>query len=430
MYRTMRKKRILAISCIVLSLVLISCSADVTKESTRNSEIDDKGTTMTEASTSEIKIRYDFEDFDEDKMATLADEWAENAQEALWSNFWDEDRQYLRREWPAQEEDRGLDYWWFAHAIDVLCDGYERTGDVKYLERAALVADGVYTRNGNSFINNFFDDMNWMALALMHYYDLTGEDFYLEQSQILFDEITSAWSGIAGGGIAWNRESLNFKNTPSNAPAVIIAVRLFERTNDSKYSDWAHKIFAYVQENLREADTGFIIDGIRSLKEDQILRYAYTYNHGTYIGAACEMYRLTGDETYLDYAGQTLANAFDQYTNSRAVIIEEGEGDGGLFKGILMRYVTQYYFTLPEPAEEVRQWICQNATFAEKRAVNDHGIIADRWMGPSKREQHLSSHLSGVKLMEACWRVNSSDYKENMNMNNFMKLERRAEKGS
>lgn len=331
-------------------------------------------------------------------------EEADKAQEALWSIFWDESRAYLRRDYPHQEDDRGIDYWWFAHSIDTQVDAYQRTGNDEFLERADKIAKGVYERTGNSFINDYFDDMEWMGLALLRYYDETQDEFYLEHSEILFKEVSEAWSGIAGGGIGWNRESLNFKNTPSNAPAVMLAVRLFERTGNEDYSDWAFKIFDYLHEYLRR-DDGFLIDGIRSANEEEIIANAYTYNHGTYMGAASEMYRLTGDEKYLQYADETFDNAMETYNNSRGVISETGEGDGGLFKGILLRYAAFYYFTNPDRPEKVREWVRKNADSVIEYAISPFGLIADRWNGPFKREQHLSSHLSGVKLLEGAWRL-------------------------
>lgn len=343
-----------------------------------------------------------------EKLSNLFYAEADKAQDALWEEFWDESRKYLRREFPHGDSDKGIDYWWFAHAIDTQVDAFERTGDDKYLERADKIAKGVYERTSNSFINDYFDDMEWMALALLRYYDKTGDEFYLQHSERLFEEISGAWSGIAGGGVGWNRESLNFKNTPSNAPAVMLAVRLFERTQKEEYKEWAGKIFEYLHTRLREED-GYIIDGIRSANEEEIVSLAYSYNHGIYIGAASEMYRLTQDEKYLQYADETFDNAVKTYANSRNIIDETGEGDGGLFKGILIRYITYYYFTHPEHPEKVADWVRTNANFVIENAVNPFGLIADRWNGPFKREQHLSSHLSGVKLLEAAWRIDSNE---------------------
>ena len=83
------------------------------------------------------------------------------------------------------------------------------------------------------------------------------------------------------------------------------------------------------------------------------------------------------------------------------ILKETGEGDGGLFKGILVRYFTLYYYALPEERTDIKEWILHNAKSVAERSINDAGMISDNWSGPSKEEQHLSSHLSGVKLFEA-----------------------------
>ena len=372
--------------------------SEVIESASSSEDFDD----MTDTSENEIDQEIDMK----------FNEAANEAQDALWHEFWSEERDYLHRNYPKQEDDTGHDYWWFAHAIDVMVDGYERTEDSEYLDRANKIAEGVYTRTNNSFINDFFDDMDWMALALLRIYDNTNDENYLQHSKDLFDEIKSAWSGVAGGGLGWSRGSRHFKNTPTNAPAVILAVRLYERTGDVFYQEWAHKIFNWLHETLRDSETGYINDGINDRKDNTLTTNAYTYNHGIYIGAALEMYRMTADSTYLDHAQLTYENAKSYYSNVRGIIFEEGEGDGGLFKGILMRYVTLLGFTVPELRDDVTDWVLTNATAAMERSTNDAGVIADRWNGPYKNEQHLSSHLSGVKVLEAAWRLTTNKYEE------------------
>lgn len=324
---------------------------------------------------------------------------ADLAQDVLWDLHWNEDLEYLHREIPVSKEDRGIDYWWFAHAIDALVDGYERTLDEKYLERAHKVAHGVHRRTGHSFINDYFDDMAWMGLALLRLYEYTEEGFYLEQTEILFDEILTAWTDVAGGGIAWSRGSPQFKNAPVNGPTVILAAELYNLTGDEVYEAWAHKIFDWLHEVLRDPDSGYIADGINDHHDMQLTHRAYTYNHGTYIGAATELYLMTDDEKYLEYARKTFENAVDVYDSPSGINSETGEGDGGLFKGIFIRNLALYAAVADDA--EAYDYIHRNASSVINHAMNENGRISDSWSGPRKETPQLSTHLSGIMLLEA-----------------------------
>ena len=381
-----------------------------TKETTEPSSTEPTTEITTSPTTSESEV---ISTVDEARAKTYF-ELAEQSQDALYDQYWDELRGYFRREYPNKITDRGNDYWWFAHAIDTLIDGYERTGDSKYIERAEEAVKGVRRRHGSSLINDFYDDMEWMGLALVRLYDKTKNTQYLDLAKGLFKEIEGGWSEVAGGGISWQKNRRHFKNTPANAPAAILAVRLHERTDEEQYREWAHKIFNWINDTLRDPITGYIPDGINDHEDMKITWNAYTYNHGVYIGAALEMYRMTGDPKYLDYAEKTYQNAVATYSGDNGVIKEEGQDDGGLFKGILLRYVTQYYFTQNQNRPDIRNWLYTNADTAAANAINSVNLVSDKWNGPAKEtDQQLSSHLSGTMLFEFAWQNSALEHSDN-----------------
>ncbi len=339
---------------------------------------------------------------------------ADQSQLALYENYWDAERGYFRREFPHNPNDIGHDYWWFAHAVDTLIDGFERTGDSTYLTRATETVQGMQALHGESLINDFYDDMEWMGLALVRLYDHTGEAQYLELAKNLFTDIQGGWSDVAGGGIGWQKNRAWYKNTPANAPAVILAVRLHERTGEEVYSTWAHDIFDWMHATLRDRITGNIFDGINDNQDMRLSYAAFTYNHGVYIGAAVEMYRMTGDAKYMNYAAETYRNTVTTYSNENGVIREDGRDDGGLFKGILLRYVKDYYFAQPQDREDIRDWLYANADSAQSNAINSNNLIGGNWNGPAiEGTVQLSQHLSGVKLFEFAWQLSALEHSEN-----------------
>lgn len=70
--------------------------------------------------------------------------------------------------------------------------------------------------------------MEWTALALLRAYRVTGHEAYLNAVLDLWEDIKTAWNEQLGGGLAWKKDQLDYKNTPANAPAVILAARLYE----------------------------------------------------------------------------------------------------------------------------------------------------------------------------------------------------------
>ena len=62
------------------------------------------------------------------------EEVCERAQYALWNRFWDNEKEVFVNHYPVKEEESWI-YWWHAHALDALLDGFVRTKETYYLER-------------------------------------------------------------------------------------------------------------------------------------------------------------------------------------------------------------------------------------------------------------------------------------------------------
>ena len=85
-------------------------------------------------------------------------------------------------------------YWPQAHALDVLTDAYLRTEDAKYKTYFDQWFEGVKIKNGNSFRNDYYDDMEWNALAILRAYQATKEQKYKEAALQIWDYIKVGWN--------------------------------------------------------------------------------------------------------------------------------------------------------------------------------------------------------------------------------------------
>jgi predicted alpha-1,6-mannanase (GH76 family) len=334
--------------------------------------------------------------------------YANEAVESLLKNYWNSEGQLFYDKYPQKTADV-LNYWWAAHAIDVMADAYLRTGDAAYQNYADMVMKSVFKKNG-SVIHEYYDDMEWMALALLRLYNATGDNVYRTHAETLWQDITTGWNDTMGGGIAWKKTQIYYKNTPANAPAAILAARLYNLTKNKACLDWAKKIFAFLDEKLVDHETGEVYDGINRQFNGRIDKdWRFTYCQGVYIGAAVELYKITGDKAYLDKALLTADFSLKQFVGADGCFVEEGAGgDVGLFKGILIRYLAELYKINPGlPA--IKDTLNKNVEILRGKGTNASGCISSLWSKAPEEGagSDLSVQLSGVMLYEMALVINS-----------------------
>jgi predicted alpha-1,6-mannanase (GH76 family) len=149
-------------------------------------------------------------------------------------------------------------------------------------------------------------------------------------------QFDSASTDDLGGGTFWSKKR-DFKNTPATAPVALYYAR-------SGYPAKAQALLDWLDARLYDRERGLYQDGLRIsatgevVLEDRI----YTYNQGPVLGALLEL----GGEANLERATQLVAAVAACLTlpapppgDGAAILRCEGNGDGGLFTGILVRYL-------------------------------------------------------------------------------------------
>ncbi|MBB6675316.1 glycoside hydrolase family 76 protein [Cohnella nanjingensis] len=334
---------------------------------------------------------------------------AEKAQQALDREFWNPSIRMYDIETPCPDGacNTIFHYWWMAHAVDGLADGLLRTGNERYAERLSELYEGIRTKNGGAFPNLLYDDMEWMAIAWLRAYGATGEERYQETALSLWTDIQTGWNDTMGGGIAWHKEQLGYKNTPANGPAAILAARLYRSFGREEDLAWAKRIYDWLKANLVDPATGFVWDGMNRQGDGAIDKeWRFTYCQGVFIGAAVELYRATGDAAYLADAFRTAEAASEEWAGG--ILPDEGDGDGGLFKGILVRYLTELVIEAHGTEHAVQsqtqaEWLRRNAEslWATHGAhAGSPNLFGTDWRSAPAEKVTLSAQLSGVFLFE------------------------------
>ena len=216
-------------------------------------------------------------------------------------------------------------------------------------------------------IENVYDDQMWLCRELTRAYRLTGEEAYLKEATMLADYCIDGWDccldadGNEYGGISWG-PGYNSKHSCSNGPLIQPLVWLADiyRTEDEPenltfyfvqpdgtrastqrrhsevYLEMARKVYDWQRKHLLNSSTGVYWDMLGApgeIKYVEVGGYtyrdhvdtggptgtAYTYNTGTMLSGAMELYRVTGEEAYLTDLNNLCRSALGQFARNRRV---------------------------------------------------------------------------------------------------------------
>lgn len=328
---------------------------------------------------------------------------ADSSYTALNGNFWNQGGKFYNENSAGKST---FHYWRNAQVLDVLLDAYLRKDDPQIKAHMDELLDGMKSNNNNTYINFFYDDMEWMTLACLRAFETTGDAKYKATADLLWNDIRQGWDDSWGGGIHWNKDkSKNYKNTPANAPACIIAARMYQLAHQPADLEWAKKIYQWQKSTLVDPATGVVWDGINQDGSGTVNKsWLFTYNQGTFIGAGVELYKITGDAVYINDALKTANNALGGTFTQGNILRDEGGGDGGLFKGILVRYLLLLITDGNLGAADATRFagfLKQNAeTLWLKGTSRPQILFSTNWQSiPTAAD--LTTQLSGAMLIEA-----------------------------
>ena len=233
--------------------------------------------------------------------------------------------------------------WWnSANAITVLAD-YARVA--KSSEYNFVFSNTLSTAQKTSpgFINKYYDDEGWWALAWIDVYDLTHDERYLATAAAIFADMTYGWDQTCSGGIWWSKDR-KYKNAIANELFLSVAARLAVLTTDPKqrtnYSAWANREWQWFVGSGMINPEQLVNDGLtESCKNNQ--RTIWTYNQGVILGGLVALHALSGDAALLSEAHKIARAALSALTDQQGVLHDVCEpkcgGDGTQFKGAFAR---------------------------------------------------------------------------------------------
>jgi predicted alpha-1,6-mannanase (GH76 family) len=219
------------------------------------------------------------------------------------------------------------------------------------------------------FLNKYYDDEGWWALAWIDTYDLTHDARYLTMAQSIFDDMAGGWDATCGGGIWWSKDRAS-------------------AADREKFAGWAAKEWQWFRgsgminsDNL--INDGLVIDAASgACRNNQ--KTVWTYNQGVVLGGLAEWSKSSGNAAVLDDAKKIADAALIHLTDRDGVLYDVCEpkcgADGIQFKGIFMRNLRVLNESAPEPRYAKAFAVNADAIWTKDRTPeNTFGTV---WSGP------------------------------------------------
>lgn len=236
------------------------------------------------------------------------------------------------------------------------------------------------------FLNGYYDDEGWWALAWMRVYDVTKNDKYLRTAANIFDDMVRTGANATCGGIWWDR--VRQHNTAiANELFLSVAAHLANRVqNRDYYLTWARNQWQWFQRSGLINSEGTINDGIdlKTCKNNKDT--VWTYNQGVILGALTELNRATKDPVYLSHANRIATAAIRKLApNADGVLHDPMEPnlgiDGPQFKGVFMRNLAMLQRATGN--QNFKSFLEKNANSIWTKARNpQNNMIGNVWSGP------------------------------------------------
>lgn len=240
-------------------------------------------------------------------------------------------------------------------------------------------------RGFDNFLNDYYDDEGWWALAMIHSYDVgvrgIGDQQYLQAAIDIFEDMKNGSSPC--GGIYWSKVT-PYTNAIANELYLSVAASLANRIPSRKdyFLDTAKAQWEWFKNSGLINKDNLINDGLTDDCKNNGMQ-TWTYNQGVILGGLVELSQATGDKSLLTQA-QTIASAAITKLSKDGILFEGCEpncgSDGSQFKGIFMRNL--HYLQKAAPMDPIKNFLLTNADTIWAKNRNDQNQLGGTWEGP------------------------------------------------
>ena len=266
------------------------------------------------------------------------------------------------------------DFWTCAEQLEMTLDVYQRSSNAACLTLFSNAFNGFLADHGTNWEKNpFNDDICWMVIACARAYQFTGNPQFREAAKRNFDLcFARAWDTNTGGGLWWKTDRAS-KNACVNGPGAIAAYLLFEICHDPLYRSKSRAIFLWERKVLFDHTSGRVRDNINS--HGQYSFHAFTYNEGTFIGAANFLGAVKEAKLAAQFTRENLCHDGILPAYGR-------EGDVAGFNGIFVRWLARF-MTDHQLQSDYQGWLQANADAAWRCRRSSDNLAWSDWSTPT-----------------------------------------------
>jgi predicted alpha-1,6-mannanase (GH76 family) len=274
--------------------------------------------------------------------------------------------------------------WWnSANALTALIDYSIATQSTAYVGDIGNTFDH---NNSAKFLNDYYDDEGWWALAWIRAFDLTKQTRYIDMAKTIFTDMTGGWDTTCNGGIWWSKAK-TYKNAIANELFLEVGIRLHQRTpgdaGPGSYLDWAQREWSWFDKSGMINSKNLVNDGLSSACANNG-GATWTYNQGVIIGGLVDLAAVTNDATLTARATAIAQASVAKLVDGNGVLREPCEpscgGDGTQFKGIFMRHLAELQQATGDA--QLRVFIAENADWLWNANRNPQNQLGLSWSGP------------------------------------------------
>jgi predicted alpha-1,6-mannanase (GH76 family) len=260
----------------------------------------------------------------------------------------------------------------------------------------------------HGFLNGYYDDEGWWALAWIQTYRVTRNPKYLDEAENIFLNMEQGWTTPCGGGIWWNKDR-TYVNAIANELFMSVAAHLANdvpRLHDH-YVEWAEKAWSWFVRSGMINSHNTINDGLKYVNGHCFNnnRTVWSYNQGVVLGGLVELAHATQNTSYVTIA-QNIANAAimsltNASTGTLRDVCEPSKcgADGSQFKGIFLRNLQ--ILQRETGQKNLTDFILRNADNIWNRDRDRLDELSLVWSGPFVKPANASTQSSALDALVA-----------------------------
>ncbi|WP_263356210.1 glycoside hydrolase family 76 protein [Acidicapsa ligni] len=302
--------------------------------------------------------------------------------------------------------------WWnSANAITVLAD-YARVTQSREYDFVFSNTFSTAQKTAPGFINKFYDDEGWWALAWIDAYGITKDQRYLTVAKSIFTDMTYGWDNTCSGGIWWSKDR-NYKNAIANELFLSVAAQLANSTSDPRekatYLAWARREWSWFSHSGMINGKGLVNDGLTEKCENN-RKTTWTYNQGVILGGLVALHqsdpKSDSGPALMQEASRIADAAIAALADAQGILHDPCEpncgGDGTQFKGIFVRNLSTLEDSDSRP--QFKRFLLTNADSIWSQVHPPDFHLGEVWIAPFSGS-NASSQSSALDALVAAAHV-------------------------